>query len=106
MGQVLDLNLRTYASAREFIFGSNQLLLQNVHRAAKANRAVVADYVPVPPRVHVIEQAEGNAAAPRITTTQGPSAIEIRRGGAKQRKGPSSDPAVSDVKRRSGPHGD
>jgi hypothetical protein len=79
--QVVDLNLRTYAGAREAIFGPTQKVLQDVRTAAKANSALIAQYTPKAPNVHMIDSRVASGEPPTITTTQAPMTFQIRRGG-------------------------
>ena len=77
--QVMGLNLRTYASARELILGSTQGVLQTVRAAAKRDPATVARFKQQPSSVHVLESAEGDKTPSKVTTTRGPTTASIRR---------------------------
>ncbi len=77
--EVLDINLRTYAGAREAIFGSTEQLLESVYAAAKANTIRVDLYRPQPPNMYVVERIEGEEKPSKITRTPGPQEIKIRR---------------------------
>ena len=57
--QVLDINLRTYAGAREAIFGPTQELVQSIRVAAQGNVARVDRYRPKPPNIHLLEREMG-----------------------------------------------
>lgn len=77
--EVLDTNLRTYAGAREAIFGPTEQLLESVHAAAKANSMRVDLYRPQPPSMYVMERIEGEEKPSNITRIPGPQKIKIRR---------------------------
>ena len=78
-GEVLELNLRTYAGAREFIYAPVQGTLQQVRTAAKADPGKIARYTPKPPKVHLIDNPAGSA--PHVVkVTPAPTDIKIRRG--------------------------
>jgi Protein of unknown function (DUF4238) len=77
--EVLDTNLRTYAGAREAIFGPTEQLLESVHAAAKANAIRVDLYRPKPPTMYVLERIEGEEKPSKVTRIPGPREIKIRR---------------------------
>lgn len=77
--EVLDINLRTYAGAREAIFGPTEQLLERVNVAAKANTIRVDLYRPKPPNMYLFERIEGEDKPSRVTRIPGPSEIKIRR---------------------------
>lgn len=77
--EVLDTNLRTYAGAREFIFGPTEELLESIHAEAKINPIRVDLYRPKPPNMYVLERIEGEEKPSRVTRIPGPSEIKIRR---------------------------
>jgi hypothetical protein len=77
--EVLDVNLRTYAGAREFIFGPTEQLLESVYAAVKDNAIRVDLYRPKPPTMYVLERIEGEEKPSRITRIPGPHEIKIRR---------------------------
>ncbi len=77
--EVLDTNLRTYAGAREAIFGPTEQLLESVHAAAKANAIRVDLYRPKPPNVYIFERIEGEEKPSKVTRIPGPREIKIRR---------------------------
>jgi hypothetical protein len=78
-GQVMGFNLRTYASAREFILGPTQGLLQKVRIAAKKDPVMVASFRQRPPSVHLLDSTVGDRVPPTVTTTRGPTTVTIRR---------------------------
>jgi hypothetical protein len=49
-----ELNLRTYAHAQRFVYGSQHAVC-DTHRTAKANRSRLAVLAPAPPRLHILE---------------------------------------------------
>ena len=49
-----ELNLRTYAHAQRFVYGSQEAVCAT-HRAAKANLARAIVLAPKPPRLHILE---------------------------------------------------
>jgi hypothetical protein len=51
---VEELNLRTYAHAQRFVYGSQQAVC-NTHRTAKANQSRLGVLAPAPPRLHILE---------------------------------------------------
>lgn len=51
---VADLNLRTYAHAQRYVYGSQQAV-SDTRRAAKAKPGRVGAYSPPPPRLHLLE---------------------------------------------------
>jgi hypothetical protein len=77
--EVLDINLRTYAGAREAIFGPTEALLESVNAAAKTNPIRIDLYQPKPPTVHTVEQVKGEDKPFKVTSTPGPTEIKIRR---------------------------
>ncbi len=77
--EVLDINLRTYAGAREAIFGPTEQLLESVCAATKVNTIQVDLYRPKPPNLYVFEQVEGEDKPSKVTHIPGPSEINIRR---------------------------
>ncbi len=81
--QVLDINLRTYAGARENIFGPTKQLLERVSAVAKANVECVNRYRPNPPAIHLLERTIGKDTPFNVTTIPGPQNIKIRRGSSR-----------------------
>jgi hypothetical protein len=77
--EVLDINLRTYAAAREAIFGPTEQLLKSVHAAANINTIRVDLYRPKPPDMYIFERIEGEDKPSKVTRIPGPSEIKIRR---------------------------
>lgn len=77
--EVLDINLRTYAAAREAIFGPTEQLLESVNAAAKANDIRVDLYRPTPPNLYIFERIEGEEKPSKVTRISGPSEIKIHR---------------------------
>ena len=77
--EVLDTNLRTYAGAREAIFGPTEQLLESVHATAEANPIRVDLYRPKPPNMYVLERIEGEEKPSKVTRIPGPREIKIRR---------------------------
>jgi Protein of unknown function (DUF4238) len=77
--EVLDINLRTYASALDAIFSPTEQLLESVNAAAKANTIRVDLYRPKPPNMYVFERTEGEEKPSKVTRIPGPSEIKIRR---------------------------
>jgi hypothetical protein len=77
--EVLDVNLRTYAGAREAIFGPTEELLESVSAAAKANTIRIDLYRPKPPTTHVFERVDGEDKPFKVSSILGPSEIKIRR---------------------------
>lgn len=102
--QVLDINLRTYASAREHIYGPTQQLLQSVRAAAKKAPGRVADYRPSMTKFHVIERVEGMTGPPKVTTAAAPTKVTIRRG-RKPTKTDSPDAQTQDAVSQPTRHG-
>lgn len=76
---VLDINLRTYAWARESIFGPTEQLLKSVYAAAQAHPYRVDRYRPKPPNLYVVERTEGEEKPSNVTRIPGPDKITIRR---------------------------
>lgn len=76
--QILDINLRTYAGAKNTIFGLTEHILENTHTAAQTNSIRVDLYRPKPPAIHVIEQI-GEDKPFKAVTIPGPNNITIRR---------------------------
>ncbi len=76
---VRDINYRTYAWARESIFGPTKELLESVFAAAQANMYRVERYRPTPPAMYVVERIEGEEKPSNVTRIPGPSEIKIRR---------------------------
>ncbi len=66
-----ELNLRSYANAQRYIFGSQQAV-QTVRAQSKANPALVAALRSRGPRLHIVEDDNTNTGALRITKTFGP----------------------------------
>jgi hypothetical protein len=66
-----ELNLRSYATAERYIFGS-QAAVQTVRALAKANAARLRALAPRGPRLHIVEDDETEPGALRITQTFGP----------------------------------
>lgn len=77
--QVRDINLRTYARARECIFGPTQPLLEGVHTAAQANTYRIERYRPPPPNIYLFERTKGEDKPSQVTRIPAPSEINIRR---------------------------
>jgi Protein of unknown function (DUF4238) len=77
--QVMGFNLRTYASAREFILGPAEEALKDVRAEAERNPSTVDRFRQQPPSVHVVTSTDGDTAPPTINTTKGPSTPSIRR---------------------------
>ncbi len=77
--EVLDTNLRTYAGAREAIFGPTEQLLESAHAVAKANPTRVDQYRPKPPNIYLFERIEGEEKPSKVTRIPGPREIKIRR---------------------------
>jgi hypothetical protein len=67
-GQVLDLNLGTYASAEWAIYGSTQKTVHTVRSQAKRRKSRVAALTPVPPMLHILERTIGEDAPPTVKT--------------------------------------
>lgn len=82
--QVLEINIRTYAGAREAIFGPTEQLLESVRAGAKANAVHVDLFRPKPPTVHLLERMIGDDKPFRVTKIPGPRDIKIRRSGSKE----------------------
>jgi hypothetical protein len=76
--EVLDINLRTYAGAREAIFGPTEQLLESVNTSAKVNTIRVDLYRPKPPNLYVFERNKGEDKPSKVTRILGPSEINIR----------------------------
>lgn len=72
---VLDLNLRTYASAEWTIFGPSQASVQDARRAARQQRGRVARLAPRAPRIHIAERFEDEPEpfAKRVIAAPGPA---------------------------------
>lgn len=66
--RVADINLRTYASAEQFIYGPSQQSVQQVRQHAKQARALVDEYRPRPPQFTIFETVEGESAPRRVIT--------------------------------------
>jgi hypothetical protein len=66
-----ELNLRSYANAERYIFGS-QAAVQRVRADAKANPPRLVELAPRGPRVHIVEDEEGKPGRLRITDTFAP----------------------------------
>jgi len=81
--RVLDINLRTYAGAREAIFGPDEQLLESISVAAKAHLIRVDLYRPKPPTFHVFERMTGDDKPFKRTDIPGPHNIKIRRSSRK-----------------------
>lgn len=77
--EVLDINLRTYAAAREALFSPTCQLLENVKAAAKANDIRVDLYRPKPPNIYIFERIEEEEKPSKVTRIPGPNEIKIRR---------------------------
>jgi hypothetical protein len=77
--EVLDINLRTYAAAREAIFGPTEQLLESINAAAKINDIRVDLYRPTPPDLYIFERIEGEDKPSKVTRVSGPSEIKIHR---------------------------
>jgi len=82
--RVLDINLRTYAGAREAIFGPTEQLLESMYAATKANPIRADLYRPKPPIFHVFERVVGDDQPFKVTRFPGPRDIKIRRGDSKK----------------------
>jgi Protein of unknown function (DUF4238) len=63
-----DLNLRTYATADRYIFGS-QIAVQRVHALRRTHRPRLAELAPRGPRVHLVEDADEGSGNLQITKT-------------------------------------
>lgn len=68
---VQELNLRSYATAERYTFGSQEAV-QTVRAQAKANAARVTLLTPRGPRLHIVEDDETKPGVLRITQTFGP----------------------------------
>jgi hypothetical protein len=66
-----ELNLRSYATAERYLFGSQEAV-QTVRSQAKANPVRVSTLVPQGPRLHIVEDDNTRPGALRITETLGP----------------------------------
>jgi Protein of unknown function (DUF4238) len=64
----LDLNLRSYAAAERFIFGSQEAVTA-VHRLRRTHAPRLATVVSRGPRVHMVEDDPSSPAGLRITKT-------------------------------------
>jgi hypothetical protein len=76
---VHDINLRTYARARESIFGPTQPLLESVYAAAQATSYRVERYRPTPPSIFLFERKVGEEHPSNVTRIPGPTEVTIRR---------------------------
>ena len=77
--EVLDINLRTYAGAREAIFGPIEQLLESINAAANVYSIRVDLYRPKPPNMYIFERIEGEDKPSKVTRIPGPREISIRR---------------------------
>ena len=66
---IKELNLLTYASARDAIYGPNQYAVTRVRELAKKNRALVSSFSYRPPRVW-ITQGTGEDVGPHTFTSR------------------------------------
>ena len=78
-GEVIDINLRTYAWAREAIFGPTKELLESVSSTAGAYPTRIELYRPKPPTIYIFEREDGNDQPSKVKRIPGPSEIKIRR---------------------------
>jgi hypothetical protein len=72
---VRELNLRTYANAERYIFGS-QKAAQDVHAMRRSQRPRLAALAPRGPRLHMVEDDPSSPTGLRITRTFGPQRRE------------------------------
>jgi hypothetical protein len=70
--RVAEINLRTYASAEQFIYGPSQQSVQQVRHHAKQARARVDEFRPRPPQFTVFETVEGEPTPRKVTTHRPP----------------------------------
>jgi hypothetical protein len=77
--EVLDINLRTYAGAREAIFGPTEQLLESINAAANVYTIRIDLYRPKPPNMYIFERIEGEDKPSKVTRIPGPREIRIRR---------------------------
>ena len=76
---VSDLNLRTYAHAQRYVFGSQQAA-SDTRRAAKARPARVGAYSPPPPRLHLLEDDPDEPGVMRaLRVFEAPTSLPARR---------------------------
>jgi hypothetical protein len=74
-----DLNLRTYANAQRYVYGS-QRAVTDTRRRAKARPSRVGTYAPAPSRLHILEDhpdEPGHMRAVRVF--EGPTSLPSRR---------------------------
>jgi hypothetical protein len=69
--RVTEINLRTYASAQQFIYGPSQQSVQQVRQAAKTGRALVEAFRPRPPQVTIFDELH-EPKPPRVITHRPP----------------------------------
>lgn len=73
--RVLDINLRTYASAQRCIYGPSASAVQHVQASARANRKQVMSYEPRSPAITIFERYEGEREPFKTTVHRAPSKV-------------------------------
>jgi hypothetical protein len=73
---VRELNLRSYAHAQRYVYGS-QGAVCGVHAAAKANRPHVLRVTPLPPRIHLVEDDPAEVGRLRVFRTFSPRPDDV-----------------------------